>query len=226
MLQMSIRPPASAASDPDPAPGRSHFTNGSPYIGGWWAPSTGPGENKSLATSNASGNMLIETPRLILRMYAARDLDALHQMSADPEAFRYSERGPMGSEDAWARLLRHVGHWALAGYGLFAVEDKDSGRLAGEVGLSDFRRQLGFRFDGCPEISWAIARWAQGRGYATEAAGAALRLHEARFAAQRTVCLIHEDNRASLRVAEKLGYRPFHRRAYRGYPATLLERLR
>jgi RimJ/RimL family protein N-acetyltransferase len=60
----------------------------------------------------------------------------------------------------------------------------------------------------------------------SEAARAALRWLDERFAAPRSVCLIHEDNWISLRLAETLGYRPFERREYKGYPAVLFERER
>lgn len=168
----------------------------------------------------------VETARLILRPYQVRDFDALWAVSAHPDTFRFSERGPMSSDEAWSRLLRHVGHWSLAGYGVFAVEEKETGRFIGEAGLCDFRRGLGPKFDGVPEMTWSIAPELQGLGLATEAAEAALLWTEARVAARRSVCLIHEQNQPSLRVAEKLGYRLFERRTYRGYAAILLERER
>lgn len=168
----------------------------------------------------------VETARLILRPYEERDFDALWALSAHPATFRFSERGPMSSDEAWSRLLRHVGHWALAGYGVFAVEEKETGRFIGEAGLCDFRRGLGPKFDGVPEMTWSIAAELQGLGLATEAAEAALLWTEARVPARRTVCLIHEKNLASLRVAEKLGYRPFERGSYKGYASVLLERER
>ncbi|HET9429028.1 MAG TPA: GNAT family N-acetyltransferase [Allosphingosinicella sp.] len=168
----------------------------------------------------------IETERLILRVLTVDDFDDYLAMTADPETFRFSERGPMGSDEAWTRLLRQVGHWALLGFGPFAVEEKASGRFVGEAGLGDFRRNLGPEFDGAPEAAWALAGWARERGYATEAAAAALAWMEERFSTQRTVCLIHSDNELSLRVARKLGFSAFQERVYRGYPALLHERQR
>jgi len=166
----------------------------------------------------------IETERLILRPFRVEDFAAYAEISADPETFRFSERGAMTGEEAWSRLLRHVGHWSLIGYGLFAVEEKASGRLAGEAGLGDFRRRLGECFDPFPEAAWMTAGWARGRGYASEAAAAALGWMEESFGTERTVCLIHAENRPSLRVASKLGYAPFADCTYRGYPALLHER--
>lgn len=166
----------------------------------------------------------IETERLVLRVPDARDFDDYFAMTADPETFRYSERGPMSSDEAWTRLLRQIGHWVVLGYGLFAIEEKASGRFVGEAGLGDFRRNLGPSFDDAPEAAWSLAGWAQGSGYATEAAEAALVWMERKFAIGRTVCLIHSDNAPSIRVARKLGYSVFEERNYRGYPALIHER--
>jgi RimJ/RimL family protein N-acetyltransferase len=167
-----------------------------------------------------------ETERLVLRVLGVEDFDDYFAVAGDPETFRYSHRGGMSSDEAWTRLLRQVGHWHLLGWGLFAVEEKATGRFVGEVGLGDFRRGLGADFDGVPEAGCTIARWAQGSGYATEAMEGALCWIERKLAPPRTVCLVHHQNRASIRVAEKLGYRSFAQRTYRGFDAILFERLR
>lgn len=166
----------------------------------------------------------VETERLILRLFVEEDFQPLFEINSDPETFRYSERGPLASEEAWARLLRNIGHWHLKGYGLFAVEEKQSGRLVGEAGIADFRRDLGSSFDTVPEASWTIAPKVQGQGYATEAMNAALEWAERALGVRRTVCLIHLQNKPSLSVAEKLEYRPFDQLVYKDYPALLLER--
>ncbi|HYJ29571.1 MAG TPA: GNAT family N-acetyltransferase [Allosphingosinicella sp.] len=167
----------------------------------------------------------LETRRLILRTYTADDHDCVHRLASDPETFRFSHHGPLGPEESWAMLLRHVGHWSLRGWGVFGVEEKETKALVGQAGLNDFRRRLGPDFDGVPEITWSFESKVHGRGYATEAAQAALDWIERTHGAARTVCLIHQDNEASLRVADKLGYREFRRCDYRGYPAILFERL-
>ena len=166
----------------------------------------------------------LETARLVLRGYRADDAHDHAELMRAPESFLYSSRSPLDESEAWTRLLRHVGHWAATGWGMFAIEEKESGHTVGQAGFEDFHRGLGSRFDRVPEASWTIASWAWRRGYATEAAAAILAWMEERFATDRTVCVIHAGNIASLRVAEKLGYRSFAARPYRGYPAFLLER--
>jgi RimJ/RimL family protein N-acetyltransferase len=168
--------------------------------------------------------VVVETPRLVLRMYGRRDRETLHRMLADPEMFHFSHRGPMSHEESWSMLLRHVGHWQICGYGVFAVVEKESGRVIGEAGVCDFQRRLGADFDDFPEITWSIDTAFQGRGYATEAAAAALGWLEREYGKKQTVCLIHEDNAASIAVAEKLGYRRFTRCPYRNYTALLMRR--
>ena len=172
----------------------------------------------------SAGNPFVETERLLLRQPRADDFADYFALVGDPDAFRYCGRGAMTREEAWSRLLRQVGHWSLLGYGLFAVAEKASGRFVGEVGLGDFHRGFGPRFDDAPEACWTIARRSQGRGYATEAAAAAHDWMERRFGTERTVCLIQGDNAPSLAVAHKLGYRPVGARHYRGYCAIVHER--
>lgn len=163
----------------------------------------------------------IETDRLRLEMPTSEDFDALSRMAADSSMFRYSERDAMSQEESWNLLLRHVGYWLLAGYGVFTVREQRSGRFAGLVGASAFHRSLGAVFDDFPEMTWTIASEFRGRGYATEAAAAFIDALEAQPVLKSTVCLIHIDNQPSLRVAAKLGFRFFKRCEYRGYPAGL-----
>lgn len=165
-----------------------------------------------------------ETKRLILRRHATSDYPAYFNMSADPAMARFAGRAPACADEAWTRLLRQAGHWSLFGYGFLAIEEKATGCFVGEAGLAHFRRGLGKDFDGVPEAGWAIAPWAQGHGYATEAAAAAIAWCETRLGMRRTVCMIHTDNASSLRVAEKLGYVPMGECSYRNYRAILFER--
>lgn len=167
---------------------------------------------------------MIETARLILRPYVVDDHAPYLRMCSDPEVVRYLGGQTLSAEEAWHRLLRYVGHWTLFGYGLFAVIEKASGDYVGETGLADFRRGLGSAFDGHPEAAWVFRREAGGRGYAREAGDALHGWFGATFGVRRTVCLIDPDNRRSLRLAAKLGYRQFGIADYRGASLAMLER--
>ena len=145
-------------------------------------------------------------------------------MWADPVVTRHIGGRPFSREEVWSKILRYAGLWALLGFGYWAIEEKASGRFAGEVGFADFKREIEPSFAGAPEIGWALAPWAHGRGFATEAVGAAVAWSDGHFASMQTVCLIDPDNAASIRVAEKCGYREFERTKYKNQPTILFRR--
>ena len=166
----------------------------------------------------------LHTVRLSLQVHALSDFEDCAAMWSDPEVMRYLHNRPFTREEAWARLLRYVGHWQLLGFGFWAVRERASGRFVGEVGLADFRRDICPAIDGSPEIGWVLAPWAQGNGFATEAARATLNWADRRFGPVRTACIIHPENSASLRVAYKCGYGEFARTTYKDSPVILFER--
>lgn len=66
----------------------------------------------------------LTTDRLLLRALEARDFDAYAVMMADPDVVRYLGDGqPLGRADAWRQFAFIIGHWALRGFGLWAVEE-------------------------------------------------------------------------------------------------------
>lgn len=167
----------------------------------------------------------IETARLILRPMQAEDFPAYLAMMSSADSFPFSNRDTgLDADEAWTRFLRHSGHWQMLGYGSFAVFEKGTGMFVGEVGFGDFHRQLGDDFDPYPEACWTIVGDARGKGYATEAAQAAVRWLEVKLGKANTVCIIHSRHRASLRIARKLGFKPFRYTEFRGYPAIFFRR--
>ena len=144
--------------------------------------------------------MEIETDRLLLRQFRQSDIDAYAKMVADEEAMHFI--GGVGDRgEAWRRMAKWAGQWVLRGYGEFAVEEKSSGRFIGHIGpyYPEDWPQV--------ELGWALARETWGKGYATEAARvcAAWMFDELSF--PRIISIIHPDNAASIRVAQKLGER-------------------
>lgn len=166
----------------------------------------------------------IETARLVMRGHRLEDFAPVAAAWKDPEVVRYIGQ-PSTEEESWARFLRNSALWRMLGYGYWAVTEKATGRFAGEVGFADFKRDIEPSLKGVPEIGWVLARWSHGLGYATEAAQAAIRWLESALEPQRTVCIIDHGNRASLRVAEKCGYREFARTQYKGSTVVMLERV-
>jgi RimJ/RimL family protein N-acetyltransferase len=146
---------------------------------------------------------LVDTPRLQLRPWRDDDLDAYAAMCADPVVMRYmGDSSTLDRDDAWRQMAMFVGHWQLRGFGTWAVEERDSGRFVGRVGLH--------RPEGWPdlEVGWMLARDTWGRGYATEAARASLDHAWDVLGAAHVVSLIAPENVASVRVAERIGERP------------------
>lgn len=171
---------------------------------------------------NATAN--IDTERLTLRVPRLEDFGDSVAMWGDPEVTRYITGKPFSREEVWARFLRYIGHWSVMGFGFWVVRERVSGRLVGEVGMADFKRDIQPSLDGIPETGWALAPWAHHQGFATEAVRAALKWGETHFESERTVCLINPENRASIRVAEKCGYRESRRSTYKGHPTIVFER--
>lgn len=164
-----------------------------------------------------------ETERLRFRGHRPEDLTDCAALWADPVVVRYISGKPSTREEVWMRLLRYVGHWATLGFGNWAVFDKVSGRFVGEVGFVNYQRDVQPALD-APETGWVLAPWAHGQGFATEAVQGILAWGDANFPGQRTVCIIQPVNRASIRVAEKCGYRLMTEGKYRGQPTLLFER--
>ena len=167
---------------------------------------------------------VLETPRLRLRGHRVDDLDACSALWADTEVVRHTTGKPQTREEVWFRILRYVGHWGLLGYGFWALEEKASGDFIGEVGFADFKRALDPPLGDTPEIGWILASSAHGKGYATEAVRAVIAWGDEHFGGVRTACLIHPDNAASIRVADKCGYREYARSRYKEHDVILLER--
>lgn len=167
----------------------------------------------------------IRSERLRLRPHRRDDAGCLLDMWQDPVVVRHFGGQPVAAEDSWNRLLRYVGHWAVNGYGLWAVEEIETGRFIGDVGLFEGRRALGERFDTAPEAGWVLLPAGHGKGYAREAMNAALRWGQSEHRWPRTVCMIDPENMPSLKTAEALGYRRFDIQPYKGRDIILLERL-
>jgi RimJ/RimL family protein N-acetyltransferase len=146
----------------------------------------------------------LTTDRLTLRGWRDDDLDALAAIDADPEVMRYIADGSVRDREKTAAALRKMADdWEQRGFGLFAVEVRGSGALAGWTGLAvpEFLPEV------LPavEIGWRLGRRFWGSGYATEAATAALRFGFRDRGLDRIISIRHVDNARSARVMEKLG---------------------
>jgi RimJ/RimL family protein N-acetyltransferase len=168
-------------------------------------------------------NREIRTERLALRPHTLEDFTASAALWGDPLVTRYIGGKPSTPEEVWSRVLRYIGHWTALGYGFWAVLEKETGRFVGEAGIADFKRDMTPAID-APEVGWAFAPSAQGKGYATEAVRAALAWGETHLGARRTMCIIAPDNEPSIRVAVKCGFQELARTTYKDAPTIVYQR--
>jgi RimJ/RimL family protein N-acetyltransferase len=172
-------------------------------------------------TNNAP---VIETQRLRLRGHRYDDLAHCVAMWADPNVTKFVGGRASTEQQTWSRLLSYIGHWAVLGFGYWAIEEKDSGEFVGEIGFADFKRDIASSMRGSPELGFALAPQFHGKGYATEAVRAVIVWGDAHLPYQRSVCLVDPGNLASLRVLEKCGYGVFEESTYNGQQVLFLSR--
>lgn len=145
---------------------------------------------------------MIETSRLILRSWRESDLEPWAALNADPEVMRHfpSTHSRVESDAMAARNQDHIDQH---GFGLWAVARKDDGVFLGFAGLMVLR-------DNNPlapgvEAGWRFARHAWGKGYATEAARAAMDDGFARMGLKQIVAFTARPNLPSQAVMGRLG---------------------
>jgi len=166
----------------------------------------------------------LATARLTLSAPELSDFEDSAAMWSEPMVTRFIGGRTATPEESWQRLLRARGLWALLGFGYWAVRETETGRYVGEVGFADFHRGIEPSIDGVPEMGWALAGWAQGQGFATEAIAAALSWGKDQWGDAPVVCLIDPDNAPSLKLAHKMGFLEVARTTYREAPTILLQR--
>ena len=144
----------------------------------------------------------LESARLVLRQWRDSDLSAFAQMCADPQVMRYFPALLDRLESA-ALIGRIRGHFAEYGFGLWALQRKDTGELIGLTGLQNVSFEAGFT--PAVEICWRLAREHWGLGYASEAAWTALRCGFDRLQLDEIVAFATEANLPSQKVMQAIG---------------------
>ncbi len=138
---------------------------------------------------------VLQTPRLRLPPHRADDRDALHAIGSEPDVYRHIGGEPATTrQDGWMRLLRCGGMWPLLG----------------DLGDADFQREITPSLDGMLELGWVLA--------------AVLGWGDACLGAHREAGIISPENLASIRVAEKAGFRACCETAFHDAPIRLFSR--
>lgn len=147
--------------------------------------------------------IICETERLILRKLVPEDGIALHKIYQDPGVLRYISGANVGTiEEEQARVHKHIrDYYTRHGHGLWATILKETGTLIGRCGI------LTWEIEGKTEleIAYLIGKAHWGRGYASEAAQAIRDYAFNHKSVDRVISLIHPENIASQKVAEKNG---------------------
>lgn len=146
------------------------------------------------------------TDRLVLRRWLVSDRPAFAALNADPAVMEHFP-ALLTPAESDALIDRADAHLAEHGWGLWAVEVRvggsDAGRFAGFTGLAI--PQWHAHFTPAMEVGWRLARWAWGRGYATEAATAALTVAFAQLGSTEVVSFTATANLRSQAVMRRLG---------------------
>ncbi|SNQ50109.1 Acetyltransferase, ribosomal protein N-acetylase [Frankia canadensis] len=154
-----------------------------------------------MITTKVTGSTIptLTTDRLLLRPLANGDVPGFVEIWSDPEFTRHIG-GWHDPDGVWHAMAANIGCWALTGVGPWAVVERPTGDLVGRAGL--------WTEPGWPgiEVVWFLRRDRWGRGYAREAAAAAIDWVLAeRPDLTEIVSVILPANIASVRVARRLG---------------------
>ena len=142
----------------------------------------------------------LETERLTLRPFRENDLTRFFELLQDPDVVRFvGDRRSPTLQETWRAIAGGIGHWALRGYGQWAIEERISGRIIGRTGIINPAEWPG------PEVGYLLGRTWCGRGFATEAAGAAMDWGFEQIGFPDLLSLIDPDNHPSIAVATRLG---------------------
>lgn len=154
-----------------------------------------------------TGDVVLETERLVLRPLSLNDVDDLLEYHSRPEIVQYIP-WPERTRDQVIEVIEKTlaaGNTGLVNDGdylLFGWELKETGKVIGQSNI-----KLNSLNDGNGEIGWVAHQDFQRQGYAFEATQALLKYAFKNFPLRRIVADIDTRNPASARLAEKLGMR-------------------
>ena len=146
----------------------------------------------------------LTTDRLLLRRWRVGDRSPFAELNADPEVMRYfpAVLTRRASDELAARIEADI---ARQGWGLWALEERATGRFVGFTGLA--RATFAAPFTPAVEIGWRLSRTAWGLGFATEAARAAATFAFGDLGLDELVSFTAAGNARSRAVMRRLGMR-------------------
>jgi RimJ/RimL family protein N-acetyltransferase len=147
---------------------------------------------------------MLETERVLMRGFTDADREPFAAMNADPVVMEHFVQ-PMTREASDAFVDRITAHWCDHGWGLWALERKDTGAFIGYTGLWPVRFEAAF--EPKVEVGWRLAKEHWGHGFATEAALAATRFAFDVLGWPEVVSFTAVGNVRSQAVMERIGMR-------------------
>lgn len=145
---------------------------------------------------------MVETERLLLRAWRDDDREPFAALNADFEVMEHFP-APLTRRESDALIERIRHHFDAHGYGLWALEVRESGDFVGFTGL--VHQSFPAHFTPAVEVGWRLDRNVWGQGYATEAARAALEHGFGAVGLDEIVSMTAVGNTRSRRVMERLG---------------------
>jgi [ribosomal protein S5]-alanine N-acetyltransferase len=142
----------------------------------------------------------IETEHLILKGWKPEDADVLFDILQEDGILDYfpnPKPPPRAKADDY--IAHHLWHWKQFGYGHWAVVTRADNRVVGWNGLEYLPELVE------TEVAYLLSKRVWGRGYATEAARAAVEFGFERAGLNKIIGLVHPGNAGSVRVLEKCG---------------------
>ena len=161
---------------------------------------------------------IVETERLILRAWRDSDIANHARFKMDQEAAQFVMPSATVAE-AWRAMAYMAGHWQLRGFGNWSLERKDTKEHIGYCG-----HYYPMEWPE-PEIGWCIYSEFQHKGYATEAAQAAILYAYEKLGWKTAMSLIAKGNEPSIALAERLGAKFESSIQYRGFDCAIYRHL-
>ncbi|MES2035468.1 MAG: GNAT family N-acetyltransferase [Pseudomonadota bacterium] len=140
----------------------------------------------------------LETARLILRPTAEADLDGWAEMMANPESSQFIG-GPLERAAAWRGMASMAGSWAIKGFGMFSLIEKETGLWVGRIGPWQPEQWPG------TEVGWGLHQRAWGKGYGVEAAIASIDWAFDTLGWTEVIHCIDPANTPSQKLAQRIG---------------------
>ena len=160
---------------------------------------------------------VVRTGRLVLRPVSGSDIADLQALKADPRVFAVMLGGVRTPHRTVEELAEEVAFWGRRAVGMWAVRERETEAFLGITGFMERPdgRGIGLRF--------AFVADVHGHGYASEAAGAALRFAHERAGVRRVVAVARDDNIASRQVLGSIGMRECGAFERAGVPMLVFE---